>query len=380
VFLKGLKSRAPATVAISLLAVKGLDIEGKPALFSPFLRHADPFVRSRAVAVLWETADVQAKQEFKVILEKLLALDDRGAVMATLQAAGEIGDADLMPVLKAAISHPALGLSFGDSPEMTGVIRSLSRFRSEEAAMLLLRCAETADHYQQSLIESALAAGLVRHEKLLASALASRNDRVRQTAVAAVMRAKDQITPEVRRRLMELLDRELKRLYRLFQFSLLVEEHGKGCESRVLAAVIRENLVQRNLGHVVNIFSALHPTDILSTVPDKIISPSKHLRSNAIELLENNVKLRHVKVFLPLCEETPPDRLLAIGKSTWNFDTPGIYFLLGELFQENDPWVRAFTLFTALKIRERTRDAGVLRALNVTGQFAVEVLEGLVYG
>ena len=379
-FETGLKCKSPVVKAESILALKHIELDGKSELLSPYLGHENVIVRSRAIVALWESSHDEVRNGFVLQLEQMVGLNSRDAIASVLFAAGEIGDDKLMPVLSRAIYHPAIGISRGDYNELTNVIISLSGFREEKAIRLLLNFISVADHLQRTLIEKALTTNLVSHDELLSEALTDKNHNVRHLSINVMTKAKENISPATRNRLTLLLDSEIKRMYRLSQYCMIIGNSCNGDESEVLIGIIRDSLIKRNLGYVVNIFNALSDTDILSAIPDKIISPSRHIRSNAIELLENNVSMKQIKYFLPLCEDAAPAKLQTFGRSVWNFDSPDIYFVLSELYKESDPWIRAFTLYTAFQLNSSMNDDRFLRSLNVEGASVTDVLKGLVYG
>jgi hypothetical protein len=48
-----------------------------------------------------------------------------------------------------------------------------------------------------------------------------------------------------------------------------------------------------------------------------------------------------------------PEKLITLAKSNWNFDSPDVYFVLGQLYKIIDKWIRALVLYVV-----REYDAG----------------------
>ena len=64
---------------------------------------------------------------------------------------------------------------------------------------------------------------------------------------------------------------------------------------------------------------------------------------------------------MPLCEDEDPAALAALGKSLWHFPDTDMYFVFKELASLPEPWVRACTLYAALRSGD-TRLMGVCGA------------------
>jgi len=130
----------------------------------------------------------------------------------------------------------------------------------------------------------------------------------------------------------------------------------------------------------VTILHTLSSAPLLLSIADKVLSPNKHIRANALELIENNVDGHFARLFLPLCETSDPRAIVSHGKNVWKFEPVDIYFILNDLSGNSDPWVRAFTLYFAIDKTRRTGQPGYLDAVRMGEAQASALLRELVYG
>lgn len=380
IFAKGIETGSVAVLGPCIMAIHLLDVYDKEKRLLPLLNHPEVAIQVRVIVALWTLAEPIRQKDFVRQLESILKSGKMGAREAVLFALSEITDERLWVIMKQTLSGLTCAIKDTDASLHPLWIRALAGFEKEEAGTHLLRLAEVLHVRHLSIVESALLTNLLHHEKLLISALSDPADSVRRLAVRVLLKAKSQLTVNLRQAVADSVENEIKRLYKLSLFcAVLNARHPEDEVVEVLIGTIRENVIKRHLGHIVNLFSLLHPTEILSAVPDKITSESRHIRSNALELLENNVTHRHLKHFLLLCEDSDHETLQGISKSVWNFSVPDIYFTLSALFGETDKWVRALTLFTAHRLEERTGRQEYLSALNIAKPEVVSVLEGLLY-
>ncbi|MFH0922204.1 MAG: hypothetical protein V1913_17810 [Fibrobacterota bacterium] len=339
----GLSSDEPRILAAALTAVHRSGAPVTRERLIPFLAHRDPDVFARTVLALWKRSDDQGRLTLRATLEARVHSADEAAVRAALEACGEIADPLLVPLLLAQVPK--------------------------------------ADAYRITVIEKGLSNGaLTACEEHMHNALGHRDRRVRRMVVRVIAREKDRLSREVKSRLASLAEAEIQRLYRYWQYSEFVRHEEGGDAASVYADLIRDNLITRNYPYVVTLLHTLSNSGHLLSVADKVLSANKHVRANALELVENNVDGRLAGMFLPLCETADPRSIVEHGKNEWKFEDVDIYFVLKDLAGNSDPWVCAFTLYYAIEKYRRTGQAAFLDAVRMGEGQAVAALRELVYG
>jgi hypothetical protein len=338
----GLVSDDPRILAAALGAIYRSGAPVPRERLAPFLSHSDPVVFARAVLAVWKQTDDAGRSTLAVALEKRVRSHDPETVRPALEVCGEIADPLLAP--------------------------------------FLLSLVPRADVYQLTVIEKGLTDNLSHSEELLRDTLANPDRRIRRMAVRVIARDKGKLSREVRNRLASLAEAEIQRLYRYWLYCEHVRNSENSDAASVYADLIRDNLITRNYPYVVTILHTLSSSSLLLSIADKVLSPNKHIRANALELLENNVDGHFTRMFLPLCETADPAAIVAHGKNVWKFEPVDIYFVLNDLAGNRDPWVRAFTLFFALQKYRSTGDAACLTAVRMGEGEATAVLRELVYG
>src|SRR3989339_59020 len=380
IFQQGLKSNAAPVVARSIEALRRANALAGSEL-SALLDHPDNAVRVQAIVAHWGNAGSTSQERCREILGKLLVSGDAEAIRLAVHAAAEIKEPSVIGAVYDTLSSMPLATLKKDPVRFNDMLMSMVDMGNELSVSLLIGYLSSAGHHQTRIIEEGLAGPLSRDAALAEKLLRHPQYRIKRSAARALLINKAALLPEIRRIAGELVETEIHALYGWAQYSWILRSANMGDETAMLADALFDSLVRRNLEFIVNLLRMLDPGDLLLSVPGKVTSRDKNVRSRALELIENNVKTRYARLFLPLCEEEDLGRLVETGRSIWHFTDPGMYFVLGEVAVSGDPWLRAFGLYTAIVVSRKTGDPRALATFPAGDlEKAKQKLEELVYG
>ena len=381
-FLSALVESSPQVLEAALLGLRpemGNHRASLESVLLPMTEGAPPVVRATAILVLWQGADVAQRSRFYTFLEKMVASPDPEENRAALSAVAGIGDSALFGVLLKALLRPHRFAEGKDSAIMDEFIRAAGCFQETAAVRFLLSFIEGATPNRLARIEAGLKESLPAHPDLLLEVLFSPHLKLRQCAVRVLLLNRTACHDALKEELGRLAEMEMGRLYRTVQLAHLLRRPEWGDEADVLSGILLQSCVARNFHHLMNLFRLLSPGDFLSSAADKLTSPNKHIRSSAVELIENNLDGRLAKQFIPLVESETAE-VAELAKSRWHFHSPDDYLIFEELSRAEDRFARAFALYTAFQLSNRTGNPNYLVATGCSPEEVQANLTELMYG
>lgn len=371
VILGMLGSMPLQVTAEAVEAVGKLAPEHAAQLIRPFLEHGDPRVRGAAIrAVLadgrWDADDLEALKRFEEMLAG--ACGDRE--LCRQEAAGALADDDLssyryyllhylrdgsLEVQRAAIEAAAQTRELDYLPIL--LEKTLRRETREAAIDAIASYGETLlpvldEHYEAAASWKRLRKNLIRIFSEIGTSPAAdtllkkikfANSWERYDLIKALNKIRAQ-RPDVHLDdglIQEAILRESEDYFRNTHYLVQL---GHPLE-HILLDSLSDRLVYAT-ERVSRLLALIYPPNVIFSIYRGIHGRSLRTASNAHELLENLIDRPDLKrVVLPLFDDLPPDRTLAVADEQFTFVSRSAEAVLEEIVAHSARWLRLCALY-----------------------------------
>ncbi len=303
--------------------------------FKAMMADADPLVRQQAARVL---AEIQVRNFFQPVLE-LMQDPVTSVQLAAIAAAGAMQSPELIPVLVYKLAHRETAraaqialIAYGGT-----VAPTLAKVLAHEDEELAIR-------RQVPRILGAI--GDTRCLEILLDNLGVRDGRLRWEVARASGRLRDrsteaQVPPA---RVKPHLITEVQLYYQTL--AALADIGGLDIPPGVdlLSDAMRERL-KRSIDRIFRFLAILYPLRTVELVYRNLESPSKVVRSNATELLDNLLEKDLGRLILPIIDEGPIEQKIQFGETAFDLQRRPRHQWLEVFLGDDDTWLRVCALY-----------------------------------
>ncbi len=292
----------------------------------------------------------------------LLGDEDLAVQRQAIAAAGRIRSPELVPSLVHKLGHPDLGGNAADALVCYGA--------AIEDAL-----AKVLDHETENPAVRLGAPGVLgrlgtqRASEILTKHVCVEDENLR-TRVCRWLNRLHTRFPVLRvdhKEILRAVEAEIRTGYDTLALLEALKLDGAPLARGGLLVLALEERIQRLVDRLFLLLALRFPRRTTEAVRAGLESPSKAVRGNALEVLENTLDRAMRSKILPLLDERPRGEKLAAFRSLYGAtSTPSRSAALAALVEEPSPWVRACALFYLSAVHEAPDDHVARIAMQMT--------------
>lgn len=336
----------------------------------PLIEHAchndtHPRVRANALISLWQLTNEHAKREdIRQNLTTLLANDDPQEISRALFILGAIKDISLMDIIAQHIIHTNVSVR-------QSAITALAGYNTTHSHRLLINALyELSDDADLNAITSSFAdvGGSAVH--VIMEHIRTDNKRICAillTTTHHILKANSHENQMVilgfaeRDKLEAIALAELEHIYR-HSFIVHTLQHSSNETLSFLAQAIREK-IDVSITIILEILGILDTSGKIAAVTQRIKDADDHVQADVFEILENIGHTEIVSNFLPLIEVKNKEKMISIGKRTYNLTFQPLTETIIDILSDPDTWLVAVAINAVANTRELIDNKKIIRLL-----------------
>jgi len=375
-----LLATAPIPVATRAMEIICSDEEEASRLMSAYLQDERPRVRLAGVLCAARMGDERPAEEIGAdTLEKLLKDPQGDPTACSREIAGVLAH---LPLGDLSRTYVARFLASDDLKSLQLTIAAAGRLKSREfveplikflenrhlrylARQALAEYGETVMGTLEDYLEDTMTSQSIRQAiprvleriptqravRILINALNDPDERVRFAVLRALgrVRAKHPELDFSSAKISERLELELHKAYRYAWWNQAIDDSK---ESGLLRKTLREKS-QKTIDRLFRLLAMNHPPAELYSAFRALHSPNVRIRANAIEYLDNILKIQNKNLVLGLVEHQPSTDGLRRGMVEFNEAAEHWPQVLKSQTAQEDDWLAACALYTVWATRQK---------------------------
>jgi HEAT repeat protein/ATP/ADP translocase len=354
----------PNTLAYLIQTLNRLDAGSSLAITERFLDHPDPRVRVEALAGLYLSHSLQAQTDFRQRIRDMLDAGEAEARSA-IKVLGQVGDPFFSEML--------LESAKGEDPDLKAwALCGLGKMGHEEAMEIALSAiGDLSIQVREAALQVLKAVKGKTSLAVWIHLLGNQDPRFRKEASMVIQERGEETVQDLlpvlaspsrvaknealsiltklgppRTDISQFIMKELEKPYRDAAYVRVLQKSETGRAFPLLLDHILE-LNNEAIEVVLRVLGVMEFGDKIEIILKALQSSNRKDKENAIEALENSLHSKIRRVLIPLFEENPSEKQMAMVGKTLGImalpDSTGVILL--QLLKDDDPIIQALTVY-----------------------------------
>jgi len=369
-FEKALLDPDPQVVGHAVLSLARLGTPNAVQLIQPYLYFDHNRVRANAIIGLWPRSAPPVREKLLRALQKLAASDNPLDLECALDAMGEIGEINLIPLFRQIQDR----LRSAGRSVFLHWLSGLGKIPHPDAMDMLISGLRLAGRRDLFAVRRALTDLALCFPERFLTYLGNNDWRVRQNTLEIIqntrLKALPSVLEAVRRAGWELISDT----HRMNEAATALLTRQTEPEGEFLIEVLHEEWIEPAKDCLILVAAILDPTDKIYLVGRRLRHRDSHIRANAIEALENLGDPALNRFLIPLFERKktrvgtlPPGKL-------WSQQPPDLVSFLRHLLVLPHEWLRICCTYASYRFYLQKNDPAFLDAIGLKAPLSMETL------